>query len=524
MGSAARGGMVGDAQREVIEFLSRPEAFGAGPVERIETHASIVFLAGERAWKLKRAVRYSYLDYSTPEKRREACEAELALNRRTAPGLYLEVRAIRRGADGGLTLAAEGEPVDWLLVMRRFPQEALFDRMAQRGALTPALMRDLADAIAAFHDAAEATRDFGGREGMEAMVAGNTANLRLGVPELFAAEAVEALDAASRAAVAAQAALLERRRLDGRVRHCHGDLHLGNICLVDGKPTLFDGIEFNPAIANVDVLYDLSFLLMDLEHRGLGGLGSLVFNRYLDRREEGDGLPALPLFLSVHAAIRAHVGMAAARRASGEAADRQAAAARAYLDLAARLLRPAPPLMVAIGGLSGTGKSTLARALAPCLGAVPGARVLRSDVIRKRLCGRAPEERLPPEAYRPDMDGQVYRAQLAAAGEALAAGQAVILDAVFGRPGEREAAAGLAAALGVPFAGLWLEADAAVLEARIAARRDDASDATVAVVRRQLERDPGPIGWPRLAAGGSLEVLAAAARDAIAAALRQTVG
>jgi aminoglycoside phosphotransferase family enzyme/predicted kinase len=519
----------GDAQREVIDFLSRPEAFGAGAVERVETHASIVFLAGERAWKLKRAVRYSYLDYSTAEKRRAACEAELALNRRTAPTLYLEVRAVRRGADGALTLGAAGEPVDWLLVMRRFPEGALFDRMALGGALTPALMRDLADAIAAFHDGAGTTAAFGGLAGMTVMAAGNTANLRLGVPDLFAAEAVEALDAASRAAVEAQGALLERRRLAGRVRHCHGDLHLGNICLFEGRPTLFDGIEFNPAIANVDVLYDLSFLLMDLEHRGFGALGSVVFNRYLDRRDEADGLPALPLFLSVHAAIRAHVGMAAAQRAADDAAGNdaaagQAAAARDYLDLAARLLRPAPPLLVAIGGLSGTGKSTLAQALAPALGAVPGARILRTDVIRKRLLGRPPEERLPPEAYRPEVDARVYGTQLAAARQALAAGQAVILDAVFGRPEERAAAAGLAAGLGLPIAGLWLEAASAVLEARIAARRNDASDATVAVVRRQLARDPGPIGWRRLAAGGSPETLAAAARAAVGEACRQTVG
>jgi aminoglycoside phosphotransferase family enzyme/predicted kinase len=516
--------LAGDAQREVVDFLSRPGVLGPDRPERIETHASIVFLAGDRACKLKRAVRYSYLDYSTAEKRREACAAELALNRRTAPALYLEVRAVRRAADGALTLDGDGEPVDWLLVMRRFPEEALFDRMAVAGSLTPGLMRDLADAIAAFHDSAETTTGFGGHAGMVDMVAGNSANLRLGVPEPFAASAVEALDAASRAAVEAQAALLERRRRGGRVRHCHGDLHLGNICLFEGRPTLFDGIEFNPAIANVDVLYDLSFLLMDLEHRGLAALGSVVFNRYLDRRDEASGLPALPLFLSVHAAIRAHVGLAAARRAAGEAAARQVAAARDYLELAARLLRPTPAVLVAIGGLSGTGKSTLAQALAPGLGAVPGARVLRTDVIRKRLLGRAPEERLPPEAYRPEVDSRVYGAQLAAARQALAAGHAAILDGVFGRPEERDAAAALAAGLGVPFAGFWLEAEAAVLEARIAARRNDASDATVAVVRRQLERDPGPIAWRRLAAGGGPEALAAAARAALATANRQSVG
>src|SRR5262249_19779525 len=150
--------------------------------------------------------------YSTPEKRREGCEAELALNRRTAPALYLEVRAVRRGADGALTLDPSGTPVDWLLVMRRFDQDALFDRLAVRGALSAILMRDLADPIAAFHDGAETTRDYGGLAGMTGMVAGNTTNLRLGVPDLFAADAVEALDTASRAAVEAEAALLERRR------------------------------------------------------------------------------------------------------------------------------------------------------------------------------------------------------------------------------------------------------------------------------------------------------------------------
>jgi aminoglycoside phosphotransferase family enzyme/predicted kinase len=506
----------GDDQDEVVAFLSRPESYGAdaGPVERIETHASLVFLAGAHAYKLKRAVRFSYLDYATVARREAACRAELTLNRRTAPELYLEVRPLGRDASGGLAFGAT-PAIDWVLVMRRFDQAALFDRMAEDGRLTPSLMRDLADRIAAFHDAAEVTRDFGGAAGMTWMIDGNSRNLRLAGPGWFPPADVDRLDRDSRAALSAQAAGLDRRRDAGRVRHCHGDLHLGNICLHDGRPTLFDGIEFSPTIANVDVLYDLSFLLMELEHRGLRRLATIVFNRYLDRRDETDGLAALPLFLSIHAAIRAHVD-AAKGRGKDSTAGPLHGEADAYLDLALRLLRPVPPSVIAIGGLSGTGKSTVAEALAPFVGAAPGARLLRSDVLRKALFGRAPEERLPPDAYRPAQDQLVYEGLRTMAGQVLAAGHSVLLDAVHAQPGERDAVAALAASAGVPFAGLWLEAPAAALESRVEARRGDASDATVAIVRRQQGYDLGAIGWRRIAAEAPLEQVVESCRRAVA--------
>src|SRR6185369_14026039 len=210
----------GDDQGETIAFLSRPGSYGAdaGPVERIETHASLVFLAGAHAYKLKRAVRFSYLDYSTAALREAACRAELTLNRRTAPELYLEVRPLGRDASGGLAFGAT-PAVDWVLVMRRFDQAALFDRMAEGGRLTPSLMRDLADRIAAFHGAAEATRDFGGAAGMTWMIDGNSRNLRLAGADWFPPGDVERLDRASRAALSALAAALDRRRDAGRVRH-----------------------------------------------------------------------------------------------------------------------------------------------------------------------------------------------------------------------------------------------------------------------------------------------------------------
>jgi hypothetical protein len=509
-----------DDQAEVIAFLADPATHGVAAVERIDTHASIVFLAGDHAFKLKRAVRFSYLDYATVAARERHCRAELALNRRTAPELYVEVRSIARDADGPLSFGGSGEVLDWVLVMRQFDQETLFDRMAERGQLTVPLMLDLAEQIARFHDAAEIDLVGGGSAGMAETVVGNIRNLQAAASRTLEAAEVARLVAATEAELRRVAGLLEARRHAGRVRHCHGDLHLRNICLVGGQPTLFDCIEFSRLISNIDVLYDLAFLLMDLHARRLDALGNAVFNRYLDRRDESDGLPALPLFLSVRAAVRAHVSVAAGGR-QPEAGERSRLLdeAQGYLSHAIDLLRPQPPCLIAIGGLSGSGKSSVAYGLAPGLGPVPGARVLRSDVIRKRLFGFGPTQRLPPAAYGEEVGERVYRCVRTAAAAALAAGRCVIADAIHARPAEREAIAAVARAAAAPFVGLWLDAPAAALTARIDARRDDASDATVEVLRQQLGYDLGDVDWRRIYAGQPLDAVVTAAARAVAAAV-----
>jgi hypothetical protein len=428
--------------------------------------------------------------------------AELAVNRRTAPDLYLGVMAVTRQADGRLQLGGDGMPVDWLVEMRRFDGATLFDRMAAEGRLTAGLLLQVADAVARLHAGAETTSAWGGEAGIRFTIDTNAASFAAFVPQIFEAAVIRRLTEASRTWLARLAPLLEARRLGGRVRRCHGDLHLGNICMVDGRPTLFDAIEFNDDFACIDVLYDVAFLLMDLHFRGLGSLATDLLGRYLASTDDLEGLAALPLFLSLRAAIRAHVSAATA---TGGDHKTHSVTASAYLERAIGYLSPPPPRLVAVGGLSGSGKSRLARLLAPVIGAAPGALVLRTDVLRKRLAGVAPEVRLPPDAYGKAMTERTYRALCRGAERALAAGHAVIADAVFARPEQRAAIEGVAVRLGVAFDGLWLEADAAVMRERIEGRRHNASDATVAVLEQQLQYPLGAITWQRLNSTGAIE-------------------
>lgn len=503
-------------QDEIIAFLSDPSNLdGAKDVERIDTHCSIVFLAGPRAYKLKRAIRLPYLDYSTPEKRRRMCESELALNRRTAPEIYERVAAVTRATDGSLSLDGKGAALDWIVVMKRFAEDNVFDHMAEKGRLDATVMERLADEIARFHAGIEIHREAGGAGPLREVFDTNLEAFRAYGREILDMAKVERLDAGLRTALKRNEALLERRRAAGKVRQCHGDLHLRNIVMLDGRPTPFDGIEFDDAIARTDVLYDLAFLLMDLEKRTLRVQANTVFNRYLVDTGEWDGLPLMPVFLANRAAIRSHVAGAARVQSKGEKAEKQAEEARQYLELALSLLSPPPPRLIAVGGLSGTGKSTLARALAPSFGAAPGAIVLRSDLIRKEMAGVEPTARLPSEAYTRDASDAVYARLCERAEQGLAAGHAVVADAVFADPAERNAIEAVARAENAPFHGLWLEGSQAVLEARIASRRGDASDATIDVLRRQTGFDLGAMNWTRVNADSGAAQTEARARRAL---------
>ena len=476
-----------EVERFVADGAGRP---GAAPADLVkETPIAKVFLLEGVAYKLKKPVDFGFVDYSTLAKRRWAVERELEFNRAHAGDIYRAARPVVRGGEGALRFGDAHEAdaaLEWVLEMRRFDEAAILahDPARVSGDFAEALGRQ----VARMHAAAPVRPDGGGTGALGYTVRSNAEQLRALAPALGAAE-VEVLVAETEAALTAAGPLLEARRRAGLARRCHGDLHLANIVVEDGRAVPFDCIEFNDRLSEIDVLYDAAFLLMDLTFRGCAPAANRVLNGWLDEcaRTDGDaawdGLAALPLMLSVRAAVRAHVS-----------AHGDPALGRRYLEAARGHLRPDRPQLCAVGGLSGSGKSTRSRALAPTLGGAPGAVVLRSDEVRKRLWGRGPLERLPPEGYAEAEGARTYAALFDAARRMLAAGRSVVLDAVFLRPGERGAAAALAREAGVAFSGQWLTAPASVLHARVSARRDDASDADAAVLEGQLGRGRGPLG------------------------------
>ncbi|MDP2357223.1 MAG: AAA family ATPase [Beijerinckiaceae bacterium] len=474
-----------DAQRETIAFLNELCARTGDASPSMSTHISRVFFAQDTVYKLKRAVRTAYLDFSTPQKRLAACQSELVLNRRTAPSLYRGVRRITREPTG-LALDGAGETIDAVVEMRRFAQSDLFDAMVQHGALTMQHVETLATRLASFHADAQASLNVGGAEAIGAILAANESELR----SSFLADELDLVPMclAMREALAAQSTLLDARKAASKVRRCHGDLTLRNIALIDGEPTPFDCLEFDEALATIDVLYDLAFTLMDLWHRARADLANVLFNRYLDAADETDGLALLPLFIAMRAIIRAHVTAKMAQDVKGDAQEDMKAEARAYVALASDPMRGGGAVLIGVGGLSGSGKSTFAAALAPHLPPIPGARVLSSDRIRKAMFGAPPTQRLPAEAYAPEVSQRVYASVREQAGRCLKAGWPVICDAVFDRRADRDALKEIAALHGAPFHGYWLEAPAQTLDARIRARTGDPSDATPDVMRAQEEK------------------------------------
>lgn len=495
-------------QQCVLEFLrgAACKDISQNDVRIVETHISIIVMRGPRVWKVKRAIRLSYLDFSTPALRATACEREVMLNRRTAPALYLGVRRITRGADGELQFGGEGELVDAVVEMQRFDDSTLFSRLAAEGGLELSMLTTLARYIASFHENAQVHIVYSGAAAIEAVLRLNEQNENLA--SVLGQEAVRQLRAALRTHLHQHARLLDKRAAGGRIRHCHGDLHLRNICLFEGKPTLFDCIEFNDSLAVIDVLYDLAFLLMDLWHAGLPAEANWVMNRYMDEADEVDGLPLLPFFMALRASIRAQVLATQAALPNAQQRKEIIAQAQAYLALAMQLLQPASVRMYAIGGLSGSGKSTVAAAIAHFAGAAPGARILSTDRIRKRMAGVSSETRLPPSSYTKESSARVYDALYKQTTRILTNGYSAMADGVFSKHEERLRVQQCAEQAGVPFMGIWLEVQADTLIARVESRRGDASDAGRAVVLAQLQQQPDAVEWTVVPAGGTSQATA----------------
>jgi len=483
-------------------------------VKRIDTHAATVFLDGTRALKIKRAVKFPFLDYSTLEKRKAACEEEIRINQPHAPQIYHRIVAITEEPDGSVKVDGHGRPIEYAVDMLRFDESRTLDHLAKAGQFDADLASDIAEAIAASHAAAAPADGEAWVSSIPALIDGNSAGLRIG--HHFQVSEIEQFAQASHAASLRVRNVLEERGRRGFVRRCHGDLHLANIVLIEQQPVLFDAIEFDARMATVDVLYDLAFTLMDLLRHDQPLAANIVLNRYLAATptENLDALGALALFMSIRAAIRAHVALARLKRPHSE--DAGILEARRYFDLARTLITPPAPRLIAVGGLSGTGKTVLARALAPTVAPQPGAVVIRSDVIRKQMFGVADTERLPPSAYTPELAERVYATLAERAHRVLAQGHSAIVDGVFARDVERDAFASLARDCKVPLTGLFLVADLATRRARIGGRRGDASDATQEVAALQERYNIGHIGWTTIDASGTQAQTLQSCQDAIA--------
>ncbi len=504
------------SQEAVFHFLADPATHGGAAVKRINTHAASVFLAGPNAYKVKRAVRFPFLDFSTLDKRKAALESEIAANRPFAPDLYLEVLPIVQ-RDGALALGGEGSVIEWALKMHRFDETQTLDHLADAGEIDKALIEELARAVATAHDRAPIADMAAWIAALAAYIEQNDTALRERA-DLFEPQAIDTLTTLSRAVFWRVRPLLIARGEQGLIRRGHGDLHLGNIALIDGRPVPFDALEFDPVVASGDVLYDLAFLLMDLIERKRETDANLVLNVYLQetrRLSDLDALAALPLFMSVRAAIRAKVTAAKLDGARPDEREAIAMQAKAYFALACDLIAPPPPRLLAVGGLSGTGKSVLARALAPRVAPAPGAVLIRSDVERKAMFGVAQTEKLPPQAYAPDVGQRVYAALADKARRVVAAGHSAIIDAVFARQNERASVTELARTHQFAFCGLFLTADLATRIARIGDRVHDASDADANVARQQEHYTLGTLDWTQIDASGTPEETLERAKKAI---------
>ncbi len=508
-------------QQEIIEFLRQPEAYtelsGGVPdaVSVIETHAAMVFLAGNDAFKIKKALVYPYLDFSSLEKREAVCRKEVAINRPHAPDIYLGVVPITRDPDGDLKLNGPGNVVEWAVHMRRFPEEALLENAITHDGPGPEFLDRLADAIVSYHETAPQVISDNGGDRMAAIIDGLVAAFQA-APDLISLEDVQKFASRIRSELANVASCLNSRSQQGYVRRCHGDLHLGNIVVLDGQPVLFDAIEFNDEIATTDILYDLAFLLMELGHRSRDVEANRVMNRYLSASADVNninGLAAMPLFMACRAGIRAMVAMARAAQANEDAGSEYNVLARSYFRTALDYLEPEQARMIAVGGFSGTGKTSLARSIAPLLCRCPGAIHIRTDVERKAFFGVSETTRLGPECYLQEINKKIFARVYDKAARALEAGYSVVVDAAFLRQNERVAIEKIAKDAGISFTGLWLDANENVLTNRVEARKGDASDATRDVVRGQLARGAGSVSWVQIDAGGTPEqTLSAACR------------
>lgn len=479
----------------VIEQMLLPEFYPhpvTEPIQLLQTHISFVLLTGDYAYKVKKPMNFGFLDFSTLEKRKYFCQEELRLNRRLAPDLYLSVLSIVE-KDGKYSFDQTGEepPVEYAILMPEFAQEDLLIEMFNSGRLTAEHVKQIGEQLADFHQTAltnDHVNSFGTMESVRSVANDNYASTEKYVGIAQTEEQLAQTRAYTDKFFAENVALFSDRIAKGKVRECHGDVHLKNICLYQYQIQIFDCIEFNEPFRNSDVLYDAAFLLMDLQFRGRRDLANIFLNTYLERTGDYEGVVLLPLHCSMRAYIRAKVtsfllddpNIPADVKANAQTE------ASAYYKLAWEYTQPNQGKLIIMSGVSGSGKSTTAKAIASQQDAI----YLRSDAIRKQIAGIDLMQRGGDHIYTPEMTAKTYT-RLAELGALLASkGFTVILDAKYDRLSLRSQAIAAAQSQNIPVEIIYCSAPVEILEQRLrdrAAANSDIADATVELLTSQLD-------------------------------------
>ena len=499
-----------ETSRAVLAFMNDASSYphSVERIRHVETHISHVFLTGEVAYKIKKPIRLPFLDFSTRTLRKKFCQRELELNSRFAPALYERVVSICQTKEG-LAFGDEGEAVEYAVRMKQFDDGDLFSERLASGNLTREQILAMTDQIISFQRSARVTPEYWSYDAVENVMLDNFQICRDSCPTVLSHATLAATLDLCREGLKKNQQLIENRRLT-HVKELHGDLHLGNMCLFEGKPLMFDGIEFSEAYACCDEWADTAFFVMDLMFQRQEGWATTVINRVLEQTDDFGGLPLLNLYIAYRAMVRAKVNCL---KLTGEAGSREelTAHARGHLALANRVLTPQETPVIVVAGLSGSGKTTLARALTEPLGALH----IRSDVVRKHLLGIPLLQQAGSEAYQSQTNRLTYAGLIERARCAAATGRPIILDAVFGNQETRDAARLFAEACGLPWIGLWCEVSPEVARARLRTRRGDASDADEEVFQKQQSTVLLPDDWHCVTTEGKLPDIVQRAHDLI---------
>jgi hypothetical protein len=479
----------------LIQALLNPAAYPhtVTHIELIETHISWVLLTGQYAYKIKKNVQFDFLDFSTLEKRHFYCQEELRFNSRFAPDLYLQVVPITGSAEHP-QINGSGETIEYAVQMQQFDGSQLLSHIADRGELSPAIIDQLAELTANFHKSAKSDTSnshFGTPQETHHWFQGNFAHIRPLINNERFLQQILQLEHWGEQALLKNKRLMELRKQQGFIRECHGDLHLGNITLIDGTVTPFDGIEFNPGLHWIDVISEISFVVMDLQHRGFNQLAHRFLNRYLSVSGDYEGLALSPYYLVYRALVRCKVALL---RWEQHRNPQDLQEAESYANLAETYSQSKIPRLFITHGYSGSGKSTFSAQIAESLDIENlGIIHLRSDVERKRLIDQSQKSssnEVSQGFYTPENVLLVYRRLVELASSLLDAGFSVLIDAAFLQSRQRELFAELAAEKQVGFVILDFHAPELELKRRISERQqsgNDASEATLAVLEHQLK-------------------------------------